>query len=74
MELTGIVQNGAIVTDGGFPLPEGAPVVVVYSGEVTPKTKGHRVKLPLVPSDQPGSLHLTGEQIAEFLAEGDVPA
>jgi hypothetical protein len=33
-----------------------------------------RVVFPLVRSRHPGRLNLTGDQVAELLCEGDVPA
>ena len=38
------------------------------------KTGGRRVKLPLVPSNRPGSLRVTEETIHEALAQEDVHA
>lgn len=35
--------------------------------EPAPARKGHRVKLPLVDGDRPGSLNLTNEQIYELI-------
>jgi hypothetical protein len=34
--------------------------------------KGKRIQLPLVRSDRPGSIHLTGERIAEILDQEDI--
>jgi hypothetical protein len=76
MVILGRVQNGVIVLESGQTLPEGLQVTVLVpaapSGEVT-KTK-RRVTLPLVPSNRPGTLLLTGERVAELLGEEDVSA
>jgi len=71
METTGRVQNGVVILDDSSALPDGA-VVVISCSEPPPKKKsGKRVKLPLVPSDNPGSLQLTNEMIAEIMDEED---
>lgn len=77
MELHGRVQNGVVVIEGHSILPEGTPVVV--SDRTTPATPvirvskhPKRVEFPLVPSLEPGSLHLTGEMIAEILDADDM--
>jgi hypothetical protein len=76
MNLSGRVHNGVIVLDGGATLPEGAVVVVSYPpmGELRKSDVKRRVEFPLVRSTKPGSVHLTGERIAEILNEEDVPA
>jgi len=73
MELLGRVDGGLIVPQGDACLPEGALVRIVYEPEPVQDRKkpGYRVKLPLVESDQPGSLHLTNEMIAEIFDEDD---
>jgi hypothetical protein len=76
MEVQGRVQNGVVVVEGELPLPEGTMVTVSFRGTPaakTPETR-RRVRLPLVPSDRPGSLPLTAERIAEILEDEDVPA
>lgn len=74
MELLGRVDHGVIVPQGDANLPEGATVRIVFEPEAAAVAKkpGHRLKLPLVESDKPGSLHLTNEMIAEILDEDDL--
>jgi hypothetical protein len=76
MEVQGRIHNGVVVLDSELPLPEGTMVTVSYRG--TPPAKppeAHRpVRLPLVPSDRPGSRRLTAERIAELLEDEDVPS
>ncbi len=75
METRGRVHNGVVVLEGELRLPEGTEVVV--SSGAAPETKPvgeRRIEFPLVRSRGPGSLHLTGQRIAEFLEEDDVPA
>jgi hypothetical protein len=74
MEVAGRVNHGVVVLEGDAQLPEGARVRVVY--EPTPvesvKDPNYRVKLPLVRTGKPGTLHLTSEMIAEILDEEDL--
>jgi len=75
MEIRGRVHNGVVVLEGELRLPEGTEVIV--SSGAAPETKPvgeQRIEFPLVRSRRPGSLHLTGQRIAEFLEEDDVPA
>jgi hypothetical protein len=74
MQIRGVVHNGVVVLDGETQLPEGAVVSVSYpiSPPGLPSSSRQRVQLPLVPSDRPGSLHLTADRIAEFLDDDDV--
>ena len=74
MELSGVVHNGVVVLEAGRSLPEGAHVTVSCEVPTGAAPKKRRVEFPLVRSKRPGSLHLTGKQIAEFLDEEDVPA
>ena len=73
MELRGIVQNGVVVFEHPVALPDGASVVVTYREKPmihfakNPRT----VVLPIFDSDQPGTLDLTNEQIAEILDQED---
>ena len=73
MEIPGRIQNGVVVLDGAAHLPEGTHVTVLCPQAPTPpqprKTK--RVEFPLVHSKHPGSVHLTGERIAEILDQED---
>jgi hypothetical protein len=75
MGIHGRVEGGVVVLDGESTLPEGMPVTVVpRTSPVIRVAKRHRrVVLPLVPSDKPGSVDLTGERIAEILLGHDVP-
>jgi hypothetical protein len=73
MVVLGRVQNGVVVLESGSALPEGA-IVTVSCGEPSIKTGtpgGARVDVPLVRTGQPGSVHLSGERIAEILDEED---
>jgi hypothetical protein len=73
MTLTGHIQNGVVVLDGGTTFPEGTrvcvfpippqPVIVMKPGE-----------LPVVLGGEPGSVHLTNERINEILEEEDIAA
>ncbi len=74
MEIPGRVHNGVVILDSGVSLPEGTEVVVSCRDDLEPEAKaeGKRVEFPLVRSKNPGSVHLTGERIAEILDEEDV--
>ena len=74
MVISGHVQNGVVVLDGGLALPEGAVVVVSYPGPVAANTAGksERIEVPLVSTGEPGTVSLTGEQIANILDREDV--
>ena len=76
MEILGRVHNGVVVLEGEPSLPEGASVAVVYPAPRTtkPKAPKRRIELPLVHCDQPGTVHLTGVQIAEILDAEDAAA
>src|ERR1700676_1340534 len=73
MEITGRIQNGVVVLEGAFALPEGARVTVLCGAAPAAQEppKKQRVEFPLVHSKHPGSLHLTGQRIAEILDEED---
>jgi hypothetical protein len=60
-----------VVFEGDSQLPEGAVVSVSYAvpAEATPGAPKTRIHVPLVQSGQPGTVNLTGEQIAEILDE-----
>ena len=75
MVILGRVHNGVVVLEGDSALPEGAVVAVSY-GEppaASPSCGNHRIQVPLVRTGQPGSVHLTGQRIAEILNEEDAP-
>jgi len=75
MEIRGRVHNGVVVLEGELPLPEGTEVIVSSGAAPEIKPVGEqRIEFPLVRSEHPGSLRLTGQRIAEFLEEDDVPA
>jgi hypothetical protein len=69
----GRVHNGVVVLEDGPVLPEGAAVIVsrAEAEGATKPAEQKRVKFPLVHSNNPGSLHLTNERIAEVLDEED---
>jgi hypothetical protein len=70
MELTGHIENGVVVFDGGTPPPEGTRVTVVPEEKpVHPK-----INFPLVSTGEPGSWNLTNDMIADILEEEDVQA
>ncbi len=73
MEIPGHVQNGVVVLDGPMSLPEGAAVTVIV--RATPVIRvakiQKRIEFPLVPSLNPGSIHLTNEMIGEILDQED---
>lgn len=73
MEILGRVHNGMIVFDSAPSLPEGAAVRVVYPAAKveSPPIKRHRIRLPIVHCDKPGTIELTGEQVAEILDAED---
>jgi hypothetical protein len=73
MEIHGRVCNGVVVLEDGASLPEGAEVTVSYGPapiENAPAAK-RRIEVPLVRTGEPGTLHLTGERIAQILDLGD---
>ena len=72
MIISGRVQNGVVVLEPGTTLPEGSQVNVVYvTAPRAPRSELTKVQFPLVPSDRPGSVKLTGAQIAELLEDDD---
>jgi hypothetical protein len=73
MEIRGVVHNGVVVLDGEPQLPEGAVLYPIATATVPPDIR-ERVQFPLVRSNQPGTLHLTAEHIAELWEDDDVSA
>jgi hypothetical protein len=75
MTLPGRVHNGVVVLEGDFTLPEGTEVSVLSRATPVLRVSKHqkRIQVPLVRSSKPGSLHLTGEMIAEILDAEDMP-
>jgi hypothetical protein len=73
MTIHGRVQNGVVVLEDGPALPEGAAVTVWYPAPTGPQPvlEKKRIQFPLVRTGEPGSVHLTGERIAEILDEED---
>jgi hypothetical protein len=73
--LAGRIQNGVVVFDGKPPLPEGMEVIVTFPriSRANPPRPKKRVDLPFVKSRHPGSLQLTGDMVAEFLNDDDLP-
>jgi len=76
MIIPGRVQNGVVIPEGGPALPEGAAVSISYpaSAGSQPVPAKHRIQVPLVRSERPGTVPLTGERIAEILDEEDAPS
>lgn len=74
METRGRVQNGVVVLEDGVVLPEGAPVTVSCDSVRIWRRPGEKkpVEFPLVHSEQPGTLDLTNERIAEIFEEEDL--
>lgn len=74
MEIPGRVQNGVIVLKDGAILPEGTPVTVFCDAVRIWRKPGEKkdVEFPLIHSEQPGTLVLTNEQIAEIFEEDDL--
>jgi len=73
MTLIGRVHNGVVVFEGPMTLPEGA--VVIVSEQTPPPSRSAKLRqpvdLPIFPSDQPGSIELTNDRIAEILDQED---
>ncbi len=76
MEALGRVHNGVVVLDGESPWPDGTVVTVLDRGApaTEPPAARRTVRLPLVPSDRPGSRPLTAGRVAELLDDEDVPS
>jgi hypothetical protein len=74
MTIPGRIENGVVVLEGAATLPEGTPVSVVSRASPVIRVSKHHhpVEFPLIPSSKPGSLHLTGEMIAEILDGEDM--
>lgn len=72
----GRVQNGVVVLESGQVLPEGASVSIWCPtiAKLHPSPKGQRVQVPLVRSERPGCVELTGDRIAAILDEEDAPS
>lgn len=80
IELSGHVENGMIVLDGGASLPEGAAVTVLVPAPAALGTSPLPTtelicepgKLPYVRGGIPGTLHLTNDMIAQIFEEEDI--
>jgi hypothetical protein len=76
MIIRGRIHKGVVVLEGETALPEGAAVTVNYPLLVP--TEGavskQRIQVPLVRTDQPGSVPLDGARIAEILDDEDASA
>jgi hypothetical protein len=73
MDVPGRVQNGVVVLEGVPVLPEGAKVTVSYHGPIDAGSQPdkQRIEVPLVRTGEPGTVHLTGQRVAEILDEED---
>ncbi len=71
MVIPGKVQNGVVVLEKGYALPEGASVTVNYPAQPITSSAGpkRRIQVPLVRTGEPGSVQLTGERIAQEVDE-----
>jgi len=74
MVMPGRVQNGVVILENGASLPDGTEVTVSVCAEVDRTKKKHRVQLPLVPANRPGSRRLNAQRVAKILAEDDLSA
>jgi len=74
METQGVVQNGVVVFEGPIPFPEGTKVSVAACTHPIDQVERERkrVEFPIYSSDNPGSIELTNERIAEILEEEDI--
>jgi hypothetical protein len=76
MVIHGRVHQGVVVLEGEAALPEGAGVTVTYPAPVPAEgaASKQRIEVPLVRTDQPGSVSLSGAGIAEILDDEDASA
>ena len=74
MRIPGRVSNGVVVLEGGQFLPEGAQVIVTLKHvESTEAPRAEeQVRFPIVRSQHPGSVKLTGQMVAEYLEDEDL--
>jgi hypothetical protein len=70
MQVLGRVSNGVVILEGNRSLPEGTQVVVTVC-PTDCETMGSPLPFPVVRSEQPSSLDLTNEKIAELLEDED---
>ena len=73
MEISGRVQNGVVVLDGEASLPDGAIVIVTYRPSPVIRFANNPVQvvLPIFDSDEPSTIDLTNDRIAELLDQED---
>jgi hypothetical protein len=73
MEIQGVFHDGVVVLQDSVTLPEGAAVTVTYRPAPLIRVAEHPkpVILPLFDSDEPGTIDLTNESIAEILDRED---
>ncbi|HEX4412695.1 MAG TPA: hypothetical protein VH107_03640 [Lacipirellulaceae bacterium] len=71
MLVLGRVQNGVVVLDSKSVFPEGAVVTVSYGEPAKQITGAGRIEIPLVKTGSPGSVNLSGDQIAQILDQQD---
>jgi len=76
IEVSGHVENGVVVLDGGASLPEGAALRVSYAGgstiQVAPVRKA--AVLPIFHYAGPPDIDLSNDRIAEILNREDASA
>lgn len=73
MRIPGRVANGVVVLEGNQSLPEGAEVIVTFQDVESPEAPcAERIRFPIVRSEHPGTIKLTGEMIAEYLEDEDL--
>lgn len=65
----GRVQDGVIVLEEGVTLPEGTAVIVFFDVAATQQVGPTRIEFPLVYSNHPGTLRLTGRRVTALLEE-----
>lgn len=67
-------QAQAQAEDRGISLTEFVEQAMRYQLSFNPDKQSHRVQLPLVASEHPGSRDITNREIAEWLEEDDLRA
>lgn len=74
MDIPGRIQGGVVVLEGGASLPEGTSVIVsCFSPQGAAQSPNlNRIQVPLVHTDRPATVNLTGDRVAELLENEDV--
>jgi len=74
MQIPGRIQGGVVVLEGGTSLPEGTSVIVFCNAAKhhAAAAQSARIQVPLVHTNRPGAVELTGERIAELMDDDDV--